>query len=105
MMWRSESKNWEPDLLAHLEGSEKIKFIPLIGHLSGDKSQEMAKQILSGSDAEAKNELLVNLGEWDRGDLIESVFPLLKEEATYRNAFNAIMGVVEIGRASCRERV
>src|SRR5690625_6043493 len=55
----------------------------------------MAKQILSGSDVEAKNELLVNLGEWDRGDLIESVFPLLQEEATYRNAFNAIMGVAE----------
>lgn len=95
MMWRSESKNWEPELLTHLEGNEKIKFIPLIGHLSGDKSQELAKQILSGSDVEAKNELLVNLGEWDRGDLIEAVYPLLNDEATYRNAFNAIMGVIE----------
>src|SRR5690625_2150354 len=37
----------------------------------------------------------MNPGDGDDGHMIESVFPLLKDYATYRNAFNAIMGVVE----------
>lgn len=95
MMGKSESQNWEPGLLSYLDGNEKKKFIPLIGHLSGNKSRELADQILKSSDNESKNELLVNMGEWDKGDMIESVLPLLQSEDTYRNAFNAVMGMID----------
>lgn len=95
MMTRAGSQNWRPSLLTALNGAETSKFIPLIGHLSSDKSAELSKDILENADENTKNLLLSNIGEWADGEMIRSIIPLLDNADTYRTAFTAALGTIE----------
>ena len=95
MMDASESRGWEPNLLASLEGGQKGRYIPLIGHLSGDKPRELAQTILEGDDDSTSNQLLTTAGEWADESMIDIVLPLMSKESTASNAFKTALGIID----------
>lgn len=95
MMSVSQSNEWEPALLTSIEGGQKNRFIPLIGHLSGNKPQEMAQKILEAGVDSTTNQLLTTAGNWADGSMFGDILPLMKNEETYTNAFEAAIGIVD----------
>lgn len=95
MLSKSSGTEWEPQLLASIEGSNKNNFIPLIGHLSGDKPSMMAKKILNGNDVAATNQLLTTVGEWADPTLVKDVMRLLENEEVYDNALKAALSIID----------
>ncbi len=95
MLTNSGSSNWEPALLAAIEGEQQGKFIPLIGHLSGDKPGKMAKKILDSGDDNVINQLLSTVGEWADGSMVKEVISLMDNTNVSDNAFKAALGIID----------
>lgn len=95
MMNAGGTTNWESALLSAIEGNNKSKFIPLMGHLSGMKPHQLAKDILASNDDDIKNQLLTTMGEWADGSMTQTVIGMMDNPETYKNAFNAALGTIK----------
>lgn len=95
MLGASKSSDWEPTLLSAIEGEQKGRFIPLIGHLSGDKPAEMARKIFDEKDDNITNQLLSSAGEWADASMVDVVISLMENNNVYSNAFNAALGIID----------
>lgn len=95
MMSKSQSQAWEPNLLEAIEGSQNGRFIPLIGHLSGDKPRQLAQKILDAGVDSTTNQLLSTAGTWADAEMIDIVIPLIGNTATSTAALEASLGIIE----------
>jgi len=95
MMETSQSRNWEPVLQQAIEGPQNGRYLPLIGHLSGDKSRDMAQKILESGVDSTINQLLSSAGDWAEASMVDLVVPLIDNAATTEKAFEAAMGMID----------
>ncbi len=95
MMSSSEVKPWESKLQQSIEGVNQSRYIPLLGHLSGNKPMELAQKMIEAGDVSKINLLLTTAGKWAGPSMLDVILPLMENEQTYDNAYKASMGIID----------